>query len=152
VNRGDFISVQSSRRRAANYIKEHFFTPDDGMLEIQHVHPDSRLIITFFEHVGHLRSMGVLQDESVWYRFGRVIRAYWALYRPAIEKMRQEAKDPMVMEDFEKLNDLMADIDRKQPNNICAGSSKMSWRLQRRMLLHGLRSFRRRYLELANFR
>jgi hypothetical protein len=60
-----------------------------------------------------IKNMGVLQDESVWYRFGRVIRAYWALYKPAIEKMRQEAKDPMVMEDFENLNDLMADIDRK---------------------------------------
>ena len=101
------------RRRAANYIKEHFFTPDGSMLEIRHVHPDTQPILTYREDVGHLKSMGVLRDETVWYRFGRRIRTYRALYSPAVEQIRKEAKDPMVMEDFEKLTDLMAEIDRK---------------------------------------
>jgi hypothetical protein len=102
-----------SRRRAAKYVKDNFFTPDGGMLEVQHVHPDALQLLVFFEEVGHLKSMGVLRDETVWYRFGRRIRTYWALYQPAVEKIRQEAKDPMVMEDFERLNALMADIDRQ---------------------------------------
>ena len=48
----------NTRRRVANYIKENFFTPDGGMLEVSHVHPDSLQLLTFFEEVGHLRSMG----------------------------------------------------------------------------------------------
>lgn len=122
--------LESSRRRAAKYLKDNYYTPDGGMREIEHVHPESRLILTFFEHVGHLKNMGVLQDESVWYRFGRLIRAYWALYKPAIEKIRQEAKDPMVMEDFEKLNDLMADIDRKH----CVGEEDITQQYLRQFI------------------
>ncbi len=38
-------------------------------------------------------------------------RAYWALYRPAIEKLREEHKDPTIMEDVERLDALMTDLD-----------------------------------------
>jgi hypothetical protein len=105
--------LENTRRRAAKYVKDNYFTPDGGMLEVVHVHPDALQLLIFFEEVGHLKSMGVLRDETVWYRFGRRIRTYWALYQPAVEKIRQETKDPMVMEDFETLNGLMADIDRQ---------------------------------------
>jgi hypothetical protein len=105
--------LENTRRRAAKYLKDNFFTSDGGMLEVQHVHPDSLRILTFFEEVGNLRRVGVLQDEAVWYMFGRRIRTYWALYRRVIEKMREEEKDPTIMEEFEKLNSLMVDIDRQ---------------------------------------
>jgi hypothetical protein len=41
------------------------------------------------------------------------VRPYWALYQPAIEKLREELKDPAIYEDFEQLDALLADIDRQ---------------------------------------
>jgi hypothetical protein len=112
-DRFDSERLVNTRRRVAKRLRDNCFTSDGGMLEVLHVHPDSLRILTFFEHVGHSRRMGVLTDESVWYQYGRRVRTYWAPYRPAVEKIRQGAKDPTVKEEFEKLNGLMADIDRQ---------------------------------------
>ncbi len=63
--------LENTRRRTAKYLKDNSFTSDGGMQEVQHVHPDSVRILTFFEEVGNLRRVGVLRDESVWYMFRR---------------------------------------------------------------------------------
>jgi hypothetical protein len=70
-------------------------------------------VLNFFEELGHFVRAEGLQAESVWHRFGRMARRYWALYQPAIEKIREEDKDPTLYEDFERLNGVMADLDRQ---------------------------------------
>jgi hypothetical protein len=47
------------------------------------------------------------------FRFGMGVRQYWALYRLAVEKSREGYKDPTLFEDFERLDALMADLDRQ---------------------------------------
>ena len=106
------------RRKAANYLKEHFFTDDGGLLDVDHigenVRGDTLNQLNFFEHLGNLVRQGVVRAETVWHTFGMHVRQYWALYRPALEKMREESKDPTLGEDFERLEALMADLDRQQ--------------------------------------
>ncbi len=110
-------AVLERRTKAANYVKEHFFTDDGGLLEVQHIDENIRLDtlyqLNFFERLGALVRQGVVRAETVWHRFGMDVRAYWALYRPAIEKMREEYKDPTLGEDFEQLDALITDLDRQ---------------------------------------
>ncbi len=105
------------RRKAANYVKAHFLTDDGGLLEVDHIDENIRLDtlnqLNFFEQLGNLVRQEVVRAETVWHRFGMDVRQYWALYRPAMEKMREEYKDPTLFEDFERLDALMADIDRQ---------------------------------------
>jgi hypothetical protein len=101
------------RRRAANYVKEHFFTDDGELLPIEHMSRNSVEVLNFFEQLGHEVKVEAVHTESVWHRFGWMARRYWALYQPAIDKIRQEEKDPTLWEDFEQLNDLMADLERQ---------------------------------------
>jgi hypothetical protein len=94
--------------------KEHFFTDDGGLLQIEHVDRNTVEVFNFFEQLGHEVKVKAVQAESVWHRFGVMARRYWALYQPAIEKLREEEKDPTLFEDFERLNGLMADLDRQR--------------------------------------
>jgi hypothetical protein len=54
-----------------------------------------------------------MRGASIWRsgRFGFDVRQYWALYRPAIEKMREEYKHPTLAEDLEQLDALIGDLD-----------------------------------------
>jgi hypothetical protein len=101
------------RRRAAIYVKEHFFTDDGGLLEVEHMSRNSVEVLNFFEQLGHEVKVEAVHAESVWHRFGWMARRYWALYQPAIDKIREEEKDPTLWEDFEHLNDLMAGLERQ---------------------------------------
>jgi hypothetical protein len=55
-----------------------------------------------------------LRAESVWNRFGKVTRVYWALCKPAIEKLREDWKAPELFTEFERLSLLMAELDRER--------------------------------------
>jgi hypothetical protein len=112
-DRWDSPSVLDTKRKAANYVKEHFFTDDGGLLEVEHIDENAERLLGFFELLGDLVKEGVVRAESVWHRFGFRLRQYWALYRPAIEKSREEYKDPTIFEEFERLDALMADLDRQ---------------------------------------
>ena len=52
----------------------------------------------------------MLRAESVWHTFGMAARVYWAAYGPTVRKMREEENDPVVYEDFERLDRLVADF------------------------------------------
>jgi hypothetical protein len=105
------------RRKAANHVKEHFATDDGGLLDVDHIDENIRLDtlnqLNFFEQLGAFVRQEVIRAETVWHTFGMDVRQHWALYRPAIERMREEHKDATLAEDFERLDALMADLDRQ---------------------------------------
>jgi hypothetical protein len=115
-DRWDSPAFRNRRRKWANHIKEHFFADDDvGLLEVEHMDESTREpLLNFYELLGDLVGKEVLRPQTVWNRFGLRARATWALLRPAIEKMREEAKDPTLLEDFERLDALMAEVDRER--------------------------------------
>jgi hypothetical protein len=100
-----------ARRAAADYVKERFFTDEGGLLEVEYLDQTLARLLNFFEELGQFVRAEGLQAESVWTRFGWRTRRYWALYQPAIEKLRKEQGDPTLLEDFERLNDSMAGLD-----------------------------------------
>ena len=71
-------------------------------------------VCNFFEEVGELQKLGVLSDETVWHNASDWSQAYWLLCRPAIEKMREEWANPGLYAEFERLNRLMAEMDRER--------------------------------------
>jgi hypothetical protein len=100
-----------ARRTAAGYVRERFFTDEGGLLEVEYLDQTLARLFNFFEELGQFVRAEGLRAESVWTRFGWRTRRYWALYQPAIEKLRKEQEDPTLLEDFERLNGLMADLD-----------------------------------------
>ena len=112
-DRWDSPTFLDIKRKATNYLKEHFFTDDGGLLAVEHIDEHTEKLLGTFELLGDLVNQGVVRAETVWHRFGVRVRQYWALYRPAIEKIREDYQDPTIFEDFERLEALMADLDRQ---------------------------------------
>jgi hypothetical protein len=106
-----FLDIRSN---AAKYVRAHFFTADGGLLDVEHLDGNALRLLGVFELLGDLVKQGVVGAEKVWHGFGWRARQYWALYRPAIEKIRQEYEDSTIFEDFERLDALMADLDRER--------------------------------------
>jgi len=98
-----------ARRTAAGCIKEHFFTDEGGLLEVEYLDHTLARLFNFFEELGQFVRAEGLRAESVWTRFGWRTRRYWGLYQLAIEKLRKEQEDPTLLEDFERLNGLMVE-------------------------------------------
>jgi hypothetical protein len=71
-------------------------------------------VCSFYDELGELQRLGVLRAELVWNRFGVLGQAYWPLCKPAIEKMREEDKEPTYFEDFEYLMRLIVDMNRER--------------------------------------
>ena len=112
-DRWDSPFFRDRKRKAANYVKAHFFTDDGELLEVEHLDENIENLLSIFEMLGDFVKQGVLRAETVWHQFGVRVRQYWALYRPAIERLREDVKDPTLLEDFERLDALMADLDRQ---------------------------------------
>jgi hypothetical protein len=71
-------------------------------------------VCAFFEDLAHLQRIEALPAETVWNSFGSVVRTYWPLCKPAIEKMRRERKVAALYEEFEHLSSVLADLEREQ--------------------------------------
>jgi hypothetical protein len=101
------------RRRAAKHVIEIFFGDDDtvGVGRFNRAATD---VANFFESVEYFQRRGVLQAESVWHTFGVPARVYWTVFGPSVHKMREEENDPTVYEDFERLDRLVADLNRER--------------------------------------
>ena len=110
-----FESPHFSNRRsvAAKYFLDNAFA-DDDIVEVGRLNTAVWDILDFFEGLGYLQRMQILQVESVWNTFGLPAKAYWLLCRPAIEKLREEWQNPTLYEETEYLSRLMADIDRER--------------------------------------
>jgi hypothetical protein len=97
------------RRTAARHAIIAFFA-EDGTIEAGAFDRASYDVANFFENVGYLQRRGVLRAESVWHTFGMAARVYWAVYGPTLRQMRQEQEDPTFYEDFERLEQLIANL------------------------------------------
>jgi hypothetical protein len=97
------------RRTAARHAINAFFA-EDGTIEAGAFDRASYDVANFFENVGYLQRRGVLRAESVWHTFGIAARVYWAVYGPTLRQMRQEQEDPTFYEDFERLEQLIANL------------------------------------------
>jgi hypothetical protein len=106
-----FLDIRSN---AAKHVEKHFFTADGGLLDVEHFDVYALRLLGLFELMGDLVKEGIVRDEKVWSTFGWTVRQYWALYRPAIEKYREEYEDPTLFEDIERLEGLMAELDRER--------------------------------------
>jgi hypothetical protein len=71
-------------------------------------------VLTFFELVGTLTHLGVLEPELVWEAFGSwIVAYYWGILHPVdlVEKIRSELNDPLVFHEFEWLHSEIVSID-----------------------------------------
>ena len=127
IDRFESPHFYSRRRSAAKHVLDNFFR-DDGTVEVEHFNRAAHDVANFFEGIGYLQRRGALEAESVWHTFGIMTQAYWTLYEPAIRKMREEQKDPAIYEEFERLNQLMAELDSER------GSEPPTQELLRRMV------------------
>ena len=99
--------------RSCTYIKDNYFV-DDDILEVVHLDPASEQILNFYEELGYLTRTGVLQPERVWNSYGGDLTMAWALWEPAVKKMREELKDPTIFEHTEYLYHQLLDLDRQR--------------------------------------
>jgi hypothetical protein len=101
------------RRAAVKYLLDNAFVEDDS-LEVPPLNRAAIDVCSFYDELGELQRLGVLRAELVWNRFGVLGQAYWPLCKPAIEKMREEDKEPTYFEDFEYLMRLIVDMNRER--------------------------------------
>jgi hypothetical protein len=99
------------RRAAAKYLLDNAFVEDDSV-EVRPLNRAAIDVCGFYDELGELHRLGVLRAELVWNRFGVLSQTYWPLCRPAIERMREEHKEPTYFEDYEYLTRLMVDMNR----------------------------------------
>jgi len=99
--------------RSCTYVKENYFV-DDDILEVDHLDHASVQILNFYEELGYLTRTGVLQPERVWNSYGGDLTMAWALWEPAVKKMREELKDPTIFEHTEYLYHQLLDLDRQR--------------------------------------
>src|SRR5215212_1186711 len=103
----------SRRRAAAKYLLDNAFV-DGAMVELERLNTPLMEMCDFFEELGEMERHGVVRTESVWGRFGAGAQRYWLVCKPAIEKMREEREDPALLEEFERLVGVMANLDRER--------------------------------------
>ena len=101
------------RRVAARYLLDNAFVEDESA-EMEPFTRAAADVGGIFEDLGYLQGLGVLRAESVWNRFGKVTQVYWALCKPAIEKLREDWKAPELFTEFERLGGLMAELDHER--------------------------------------
>lgn len=96
---------------SCTYIKENYFV-DDDLSEVDHLDLASAMILNFYEDLGYLTRTGVLQPQRVWNYYGDDVKMSWVLWEPAVKKIREESKDPMLYEHMEFLYHLLEDLAR----------------------------------------
>lgn len=111
-DRFDSPSFLRSRREAARFLLNNAFA--EGEVPSLSTNNAAMTVCNLFDEVGQLHKLGVLSDETVWNSASDWSQAYWLLCEPAIEKMRQEWKNPALYAGFERLSGLMADMDRER--------------------------------------
>ena len=62
------------------------------------------------ELLGYLVKNEAIDAQAMWERFGVHAVMYWALCKPAIERVRELQKAPWSWQDFEFLNDKMIEL------------------------------------------
>jgi hypothetical protein len=101
------------RSAAARYFLDNAFV-DDDMVEVERLNEAAIDVCDFFEGLGYLQRIDALSGKSVWNVLGGNVRVYWSLFKPGIEKLREEWQDPAIYEEFEQLFRMMDDIARER--------------------------------------
>ncbi len=101
------------RRAAAKYLLDNVMK-DENMVEVARLNRAAWDVCAFFEDLGYLQRVEALPAETVWNTFGRVVRTYWPLCKPAIESLRKEFKAATLYEEFEHLSGVLADLERER--------------------------------------
>ena len=101
------------RRAAAKYLLNNLIKNED-IVEVRHLNHAAWEVCSFFEDLGYLQRAEALPAETVWNTFGRVVRTYWPLCKPAIESMRNEFKASTLYEEFEHLSGVLADLEHER--------------------------------------
>ena len=101
------------RSAAARYCLDNAFV-DDNMVGVEGLNEAASDLGNFFENLAYLQRIDALSAESVWNVFSGDVRLHWALCKPGIEKLREEWQDPTLLDGFEQLSRLMADMDRER--------------------------------------
>jgi hypothetical protein len=101
------------RSAVARYFLDNAFV-DDDMVQVKRLNDAAIDVCNFFEHLAYLQRIDALSAESVWNAFAEDVRLHWALYKPGIEKLREESQDSTICEEFERLSRLMADMSRER--------------------------------------
>jgi hypothetical protein len=101
------------RRAAARYLLDNVFVGVD-LVEVEHLNRAGWDVCNFFEDLAHLQRIEALPIETVWNSFGSVIRTYWPLCKPAIEKLREEWRASALYEEFEHLISEVAALERER--------------------------------------
>jgi hypothetical protein len=110
--RWDSQLYRNFRRRSLKYVKENYFV-DDGILEVDHLDPDTATLFGFFEDIGYLTRNEMLQLERAWATYGGLMMA-WPLWEPAIKKEREADNDASLYEDMEYLYRQMVELERRR--------------------------------------
>jgi hypothetical protein len=74
-------------------------------------------VLAFFELIGAQTKRRILDEEMVWEAFGGWITAYYRAMRQPVDrlkKLRESARDPLLFQRLEWLNDRIEKLDRKQ--------------------------------------
>jgi hypothetical protein len=106
--------LRTSRRATAKYFLENTFVDDEAVVEAPFMADAAVEVCNFFEEAGEMVRLGILGAESVTSRYSVHGQAYWAVCRPAIEKLREEWDFSTIYEEFEYLSRRMADLDPEQ--------------------------------------
>ena len=85
---------------------------------LQHTYEDiiNIEVGAFFELVGSLTHRKVLDEDLVWEAFGTWITAYFQALRQPVDvlgRARHDLEDPLLLHDFEWLNDRMRHMDQR---------------------------------------
>jgi hypothetical protein len=113
ADRWEMPHFLSRRRAAADYLLENALV-GEAIVEVGRLPRAVFDVCNFFEELGELQSFGALRAESVWNRFGVMAQAYWLVCKPTLQKRREERGDPAMYEEFERINRLGVELDRKR--------------------------------------
>jgi hypothetical protein len=109
--RWDSPRFQNYKIRSLTYVKENYFV--DDILEVDELDLASEQLHDFADEVGYLVRIGVLPVERMRAMLPGITTA-WALWEPAVKKLREEMGDPRLYEDYEYLYHQLADLDRQR--------------------------------------
>jgi len=137
-------AYEGYRRKSMQYVFDHYVVNDE-LLEVQHIDAAARLMADFFEEVGYLTGGGVVSIERVMSTFGRQVRLGWALWEPAVKRLREESSTPYRYANYEDLYHRILDYDRER-----GGTGKPPTKAELERFVKGWReSDSERYPELS---
>ena len=101
------------RSKTAKFLLDNVLV-EDRIIAVEYLNKAAWVVVDFFVEVGYLHRMGALQDAAVRSNLSWFARAYWLLFKPTLEKLREEWQDPALYEQMEYFYRLMADMERER--------------------------------------